>query len=163
MIYIVMGVSSSGKTLVGTKLAQALNLPFYDADDYHPESNIGKMKEGLPLNDKDRLPWLRNMARAMQDWEEQGGAVLACSALKKSYRSILTPDGIPVQFIYLKGSRELIAGRMKDRNGHFMPLSLLDSQFEALEKPERAITVSIDRSPEKIVGEILEQLEADSP
>lgn len=162
MIYIVMGVSGSGKTLIGTKLAEGLKLPFFDADDFHPEENVAKMESGEPLNDRDRLPWLQEMARNMVDWEQNGGAVLACSALKESYRKLLSPSGIPVTFIHLKGSKQLIAERMSQRKGHFMPDSLLDSQFEALEEPQQAITVSIDKTPENIVNKILSQLSQNS-
>jgi len=164
MIYIVMGVSSSGKTLIGSQLAKKMGIPFYDADDFHPEANVKKMSAGEPLNDRDRLPWLQAMARHMTEWEQAGGAVLACSALKAPYRKLLSPPGIPVRYIYLKGSKELIAGRMAGRDGHFMPKSLLDSQFEALEEPkaESTITVSIDRKPEEIVNQIINQLDLSS-
>lgn len=162
MIYIVMGVSGSGKTLIGTKLAEGLKLPFFDADDFHPEENVAKMESGEPLNDRDRLPWLQEMARNMVNWEQNGGAVLACSALKESYRKLLSPSGIPVTFIHLKGSKQLIAERMSQRKGHYMPDSLLDSQFEALEEPQQAITVSIDKTPENIVNKILSQLSQNS-
>lgn len=160
MIYIIMGVSGAGKTLIGSRLAKKLGQPFYDADDFHPESNVKKMSAGEPLNDRDRLPWLQQMARQMPKWEQRGGAVLACSALKASYRKLLSPPGIPVRFIYLNGSKELIAKRMAGRDGHFMPESLLDSQFEALEEPTDAIFISIDKTPEEIVGEILRQIHA---
>lgn len=159
MIYVVMGVSSSGKTLIGSKLADKLDIPFYDADDFHPAGNIQKMKKGEPLNDQDRLPWLQDLARNIAQWNQNGEAVLACSALKKSYRTILSPPSVPVRFIYLKGSKELIAGRMEKRAGHFMPGSLLDSQFEAIEEPNEAITVSIDQNPNAIVEEILRQID----
>lgn len=158
MIYIIMGVSSSGKTLIGSKLADRLKLSFFDADDFHPEENVEKMGSGQPLNDRDRLPWLQEMVRNMVDWEQNGGAVLACSALKESYRRLLSPPGIPVRFIHLKGSKQLIAERMAQRNDHFMPESLLDSQFETLEEPKEAVTVSIDDRPESIVNKILRQL-----
>lgn len=158
MIYIVMGVSGSGKTLIGQKLADELGLAFYDADDFHPIENIRKMESGKPLNDEDRLPWLQKIRRTMMQWEQTGGAVLACSALKKSYRAILNPSVIPTCFIYLKGSKEVIAERMNKRSDHFMPESLLDSQFRALEVPQNAITVDIDRTPADIVKEIIGQL-----
>lgn len=159
MIYIVMGVSGAGKTLIGSKLAKRLKTSFFDADDFHPENNVAKMKDGKPLNDRDRLPWLQHMARQMTEWEHTGGAVLACSALKESYRKLLSPPGIPVRFIYLKGSRKLIARRMSGRDEHFMPESLLDSQFDALEEPRNALAVSIDQSPDKIVEEILRHIQ----
>ena len=160
MIYIVMGVSSAGKTLIGRKLAEKLDLAFYDGDDFHPAANVEKMESGQALNDEDRLPWLQKMRRNMLQWEQTGGAVLACSALKRSYRRILSPPDIPVKFIYLKGSRALIAGRMKDRSDHFMPESLLDSQFQALEEPVNAVTIEVDQSPERIVEEIIKNIEA---
>lgn len=160
MIYIVMGVSSAGKTLIGRKLAEKLGLSFYDGDEFHPAANVQKMESGQPLNDEDRLPWLQKLRRNMLQWEQTGGAVLACSALKRSYRRILSPADIPVKFIYLKGSKSLIADRMKNRGDHFMPDSLLDSQFEALEEPVNAVTVEIDQSPDRVVEEIIENIEA---
>ncbi|MGK7371251.1 MAG: gluconokinase [Candidatus Halalkalibacterium sp. M3_1C_030] len=158
MIYIVMGVSSSGKSVVGRKLAEKLDFAFYDADDFHPVENVRKMESGQPLNDEDRLPWLQKIRRNMLQWEQTGGAVLACSALKKAYRKILSPTDIPIRFIYLKGSKELIAERMSKRSDHFMPESLLESQFEALEEPQNAIKVEIDKTPDEIVEEITEKL-----
>lgn len=160
MIYIVMGVSSAGKTMIGRKLAEKLGLAFHDGDDFHPAENVEKMESGEPLNDEDRLPWLQKLRRNMLQWEQTGGAVLACSALKRSYRRILTPADIPVKFIYLKGSRALIADRMKNRSEHFMPESLLDSQFKALEEPANAVTVEIDQSPERIVDDIIANIKA---
>lgn len=160
MIYIIMGVSSSGKTLIGSKLSEILELPFYDADDFHPEENVRKMQGGTPLNDHDRLPWLQLLARCIAKWEQSGGAVLACSALKESYRSLLSPPGIPVVFIHLQGSKEVIAERMAKRTNHYMPQELLDSQFEALEPPEDAITVSVDTEPGQIVTEIISRLKS---
>ena len=158
MIYIVMGVSSSGKSVIGEMLAEKLDCAFYDADDFHPVENVKKMESGKPLNDEDRLPWLEKLRRVMMQWEQTGGAVLACSALKKSYRDMLNPSDIPTRFIYLKGSKEVIAKRMRNRSGHFMPESLLESQFQALEEPQNAITVNIDQSPSDILKEIFEQL-----
>lgn len=160
MIYIVMGVSSSGKSLIGSKLAERLDLAFFDADEFHPPENVQKMESGKPLNDEDRLPWLQKLRRNMLQWEQTGGAVLACSALKKAYRDILSPPEVPVRFIYLEGSKTLIAERMKNRDDHFMPESLLDSQFEALEEPLNAITVDIDNRPDRIVENIIEQIHA---
>lgn len=157
MIYILMGVSGSGKTLIGTKLAKKLNLPFYDGDDFHPASNVEKMESGEPLDDDDRKPWLEILRNKMEKWQQRGGAVLACSALKMKYREILRGDtDSNVQFIYLKGSKELIANRMSRREGHFMPEELLDSQFQALEEPAGpdAIEVSINQTPREVVDEI---------
>jgi len=154
-----MGVSGSGKSLVGSKLANRLGIPFYDADDFHPDSNVEKMKAGKPLNDRDRRPWLQAMANRFPEWEREGGAVLACSALKESYRRMLQEGATgKIQFVFLKGSKALISERMNRRKHHFMPGELLDSQFDALEEPENAITVSIDQSPDEIVRKIIEQL-----
>ena len=157
MIIVVMGICSCGKTLVGQKLAQQLGLVFYDADDYHPKENVEKMTKQIPLNDKDRIPWLVEMARQMPKWESKGGAVLACSALKESYRQILSSGG-NVCFVYLKGTKEFILQRMQNRKKHFMPTSLIDSQLVALEEPTDAITVDIESSPEAIVRKIISQL-----
>ena len=162
MVYIVMGVSSSGKSLIGSKLARKLHLPFFDADHFHPRQNIAKMESGQPLNDRDRRPWLQSLQKNIKKWEREGGAVLACSALKKSYRKVLAPPEVPVQFIYLKGSEKLIAERMKQRTGHFMPEELLASQFDALEEPAQAITVSIDQRPAEIVRSICRRIENNS-
>lgn len=158
MIILIMGVSGAGKTLIGKKLADSLQLPFYDADDFHPASNIKKMHNGEPLNDHDRKPWLDGLARDMQQWEHDGGAVLACSALKEHYRDRLSAGPVEIRIVYLKGSGEIIAGRLDRRKGHFFNPALLDSQLEALEEPANAITVSINKTPDEIVGEILDQL-----
>jgi len=141
---------------VGRLLAQRTGLPFYDADDFHPEANVRKMKKGVPLTDADRAPWLAQLARLLMRAATGGGAVLACSALRDSYRRVLAgKDPGAVRFIHLKGDRRLILERMKKRAGHFMPPALLDSQFETLEEPAGALTVTIDRPPEEIVDEIL--------
>lgn len=153
-----MGVSGAGKTVVGKKLAHRLGVPFYDGDDFHPKDNIVKMESSQPLDDSDRRPWLESLARKTNEWQASGGAVLACSALKKQYRDILASRQ-EVQFIYLKGSKTLIAERMDRRTGHFMPKTLLESQFETLEEPSEAISVSIDQTPRSIVAEIIDRLE----
>lgn len=155
-----MGVSGCGKTVIGNLLSKKLKLPFYDGDDFHPEINISKMESGKPLNDEDRLPWLRQLADKMEQLDKQGrGAILACSALKKSYRNILrrNPD-TDIRFVYLKGDRELIAQRLSEREKHFMPAELLDSQFRALEEPEQAITATINGTPDEIAQEIINHL-----
>jgi 6-phosphogluconate dehydrogenase len=149
-----MGVSGSGKTTVGRALAKALNIPFYDADDYHPSDNVAKMKAGQPLTDTDRRPWLEDLAKHIQHWCETGGGVLACSALKESYRQILLSSGVPVQWIYLKGDLEMIQQRIQLRSGHFMPASLLQSQFDALEEPVYGWQLDSTKSPEDIVGNL---------
>ena len=154
-----MGVSGCGKTTVGKRLADKLDLPFYDADDFHPFENVEKMKSGEPLTDSDRHPWLASLSWEIEQWNQLDGAVLACSALKKRYRSILNPGkSDQVHFVYLKGSEELIFNRMQQREGHYMPSELLRSQFEALEEPEIAIIVSIEMSPEEIVERIVNEL-----
>ena len=159
MIIILMGVSGSGKTLIGQKLAEKLKLPFYDADHFHPEANVAKMREGIPLTDADRMPWLQSLARHVKAWEKEGGAVLACSALKEKYRGILSSHYASfVQFIYLKGTKDVIMQRMQKRSDHYFPPDLLNSQLATLEEPDYAFTVSIDETPEAIVQKIVQFL-----
>jgi len=159
MVFIIMGVSGSGKSTVGRMLAERISLPFYDGDDLHPRSNIDKMKNSTPLTDEDRKAWLKALARFISEANRDGGAVLACSALKKSYRGILSREGKEeVSFIYLKGGRRLIRARMRARKDHFMPSGLLDSQFDILEEPENSITAVIDRPPERICSDIMKEL-----
>ena len=159
MVYILTGVSGSGKSTIGRELAKVLKIPFYDADLFHPRSNVEKMSRGIPLTDQDRLPWLKQLSEQIRKWEKQGDCVLACSALKKSYREILS-QGIPekVKFIFLQGSIECIRDRIRLRKGHYMPPSLLESQFETLEIPGDAITVSIENSPGLILENIIRKL-----
>jgi carbohydrate kinase (thermoresistant glucokinase family) len=158
MVYIVMGVSGSGKTTIGQMLANRMDVPFFDADDFHPEENVHKMASRTALIDHDRIPWLNRLAEEIQKWSEKGGAVLACSALKESYRELLSgkkPENI--RWIYLKGSKEVIRKRMEQRS-HFMPPALLDSQFETLEEPSDAISISVSKPPDVIVEQILMKL-----
>ena len=155
-LIIVMGVSGSGKTTIGKQLALALDIPFFDADDFHPKSNIEKMSNGIPLNDEDRLPWLQNLNRHLIA-HKNSGAVLACSALKESYREILS-EGIFIDWVYLKADFDLIKERMLDRKDHFMPLELLQSQFNTLETPNYGIHVSNTSTPTEIVKKILSNL-----
>lgn len=159
MIYIVMGVSGCGKSTVGDLLSKKISLPFYDADDFHFPESIDKMARGIGLTDHDRKPWLTLLANKIVEWELEGGAVLACSALKKSYRDLLrsTSDGV-VQFIYLKGEQSLLAARLKNRDAHFMPESLLQSQLSTLEPPNNATTVLLDNKLDNIVAQILEAI-----
>lgn len=154
MIFIVMGVSGSGKTTVGKLLAKRLQLPFHDADDFHSYENIQKMASGLPLDECDRSPWLCALSESIADWDKSGGAILACSALKEQHRRVLARHA-RVTFIYLKASKSLIIERFAHRGDHFMPPELIDSQFEALEEPD-AMTIDASKSPETIVNEIIE-------
>ncbi len=151
-----MGVSGSGKSTIGKKLANELDFQFFDGDDYHPESNVQKMKSGTPLNDDDRKGWLEKLNQLGLEHQTKG-AVIACSALKEKYRAILL-SGLKEkgEIIYLKGSFKEIKLRLEERKGHFMPINLLKSQFETLEEPKNVITVSIVNPPEKIISQILE-------
>jgi gluconokinase len=156
---IVMGVSGSGKSTIGALLASRLRWEFEDADWFHPASNVDKMHSGIPLTDEDRWPWLEAVAAWVDKTRHSGGhGVVACSALKRSYRDVLIGNRADVRLVYLKGDETLIARRMATRHGHFMPRSLLHSQFEALEEPgpnEYPITVSIEPHPREIVERIL--------
>lgn len=152
-----MGVVGSGKTTVGTLLAQRLGWEFADADDFHPIANIRKISKGISLTDSDRAPWLASMRSAIQEWEKQGkNVILACSALKHSYREELRAGD--VRFVYLKGDAQLIAQRLHTRRGHFATDSILETQFSDLEEPHQALPVSIAQSPEAIVSEIIDKL-----
>ncbi len=161
MIVVLMGVSGSGKTTIGTLLAQRMGAAFADADDYHPPANKAKMAAGHPLDDADRQPWLEALNGVLRGWSEGAGTgVLACSALKAKYRETLE-SGMPagtVRFVLLDGSKALFAGRMAERHHEFMNPALLDSQFATLEAPADAIRVCNDREPGIVVGEILEKL-----
>jgi len=158
MVYVVMGVSGCGKTTVGKLLANHKEIPFFDADDFHPKENIRKMQAGIPLNDNDREPWLNVLSENIKEWNEDMGAVLACSALKRSYRDTLKSSTNDTIFIWLDGSYDLIKSRMQNRDGHYMPPNLLQSQFNALEPPSDAVKVSIDQSPDSILSDILKTL-----
>ena len=159
---IVMGVSGCGKSTVGALLAQHLGWTFEDADWFHPASNVDKMHKGVPLTDEDRWPWLDAVAAWIDKARGSGGhGVIACSALKRRYRDVLIGERADVRLIYLKGGEELIARRLSTRHEHFMPRSLLHSQFEALEEPgpdENPITASIEPQPREIVARILSAL-----
>lgn len=154
MLYIIMGVSGCGKSTVGKLLADKLNLPFFDADDFHPKANIEKMSLGIPLSDSDRLPWLQQLADLLQDCQSSG-AVLACSALKESYRQILNAS--TVNWVLLDGSMEQIYQRLQSRKGHFMKPDLLQSQFDTLEKPAYGLHLDVTSDPDKLVALILEK------
>lgn len=159
MIIILMGVSGSGKTTIGKRLAAKLGWTFHDGDAFHPPANIAKMRSGAPLNDEDRAAWLAAMREVIDAaLRTQQSFVLACSALKQAYRERLQADARAVRFVFLKGSFELIAQRMQGRKGHFMPPQLLRSQFETLEEPQDVLTLDIALPPKNIVAEIIKML-----
>ncbi|XP_020668479.3 putative gluconokinase isoform X1 [Pogona vitticeps] len=177
LLLVVMGVSGSGKSTVGSQLADKLGWKFYDGDDYHPKENRKKMAEGIPLNDQDRIPWLCCLHDILRRDHESGqNAILACSALKRMYRCILEtresdfrsvthrreedrPAPLKILFIHLDGPADLIAKRIEKRKGHFMPAALLQSQFDTLEPPsppENFLTISLEKPVSEIVAEIEE-------
>jgi gluconokinase len=161
VIAIVMGIVGAGKTTIGQLVARELGWDFADADDFHPAANVEKMRYGISLTDEDRAPWLAALREAIVQWNAQRqNVVLACSALKRAYRDELRAG--PVKFVYLKGSRELVLGRLRARHGHFATESILNTQLEDLEEPEDAITVPIDQSPGAIVAEITAQVKRDA-
>ena len=157
-----MGVSGSGKTTLGTLLAQRTGAAFADADDFHSPANKAKMAAGIPLTDEDRQPWLETLNGLLRGWLAAGqSGVLACSALKAKYRDALAA-GMPehaVKFVFLDGTKEMIAERLASRHHEYMTGKLLDSQFDTLERPKGAICVVNDRAPEVVVDEILEKLQ----
>jgi gluconokinase len=151
-----MGVSGSGKTAVGTRLAEKLKYEFLDADNFHPPANIEKMKHGIPLTDEDRFPWLKNLHHELGSRLSQGqSAILACSALKETYRQILGEDLAQVRFVYLHVDKEVLAERLQKRAGHFFPKELLDSQLAALETPHDALVVEENRPLDEVVDSIV--------
>ncbi len=161
-IIVLMGVSGAGKTTVGARIAALLEVEFAEGDRFHPEANIEKMSNGAPLDDADRLPWLRAIAAEIDRARSQGrGLVVACSALKRAYREILLGGRPDVRLVYLRGSRALIQQRLDGRQGHFMPPTLLPSQFAALEEPaaaEAPIVVEVAAKPDEIAAEIARQI-----
>ncbi len=160
---VLMGVSGCGKSSVGAALSARLSVPYVDGDDLHPAENVAKMARGEPLTDADRWPWLDRVAGVLAD---RAPVIVGCSALKRGYRDrIRAGAGGPVRFVHLAGSRDLIAGRMAQRTGHYMPLSLLDSQFAALEPPgadEAAVTVDIAAPLPALVSAIAAGLAEDA-
>ena len=159
---VVMGVSGSGKSTIGSLIADRLGVPFTDADDLHPAANVQKMAAGQPLDDDDRWPWLALVGDALAG-ASRSGLVIACSALKRSYRDAIRVSAPEAVFVLLTGSRELLASRLGHREGHFMPATLLDSQLATLEPlaaDEGGVTVDIAGSPEQIVDAIASALPA---
>ena len=152
MIVVIMGVSGCGKTTVGQLYAQSHGWKFLDADDYHSPQNIAKMREGVPLQDEDRWPWLDRLNALLKEVSSGNkSCVLACSALKQRYRDRIARDLPGLRWVYLKGSFHLIEARLKARKGHYMKAGLLESQFAALEEPGNAITLDIAPSPAELV------------
>jgi carbohydrate kinase (thermoresistant glucokinase family) len=157
-IVVVMGVAGSGKTTVGTMLADAMHCAFLEGDSLHSAANVEKMSHGIPLTDADRAPWLAAIhARLLDSFTRGQCLVVGCSALKRSYRTVLA-DGIPITWVYLKGSAALIRSRLQHRTGHYMKADMLASQFEVLEEPSDAIIVEVTQSPGAIVEQILAEL-----
>lgn len=158
-VIVVMGVSGAGKSHVGRRLAAYLGWGFADADDYHPAGNVEKMRSGTPLTDADREPWLLSLHRLVHDTAEP--LVLACSALKVAYRDTIRGDLQNLKFVYLRGSFEDIRGRLSVRQGHYMPASLLQSQFDSLEEPVDALVVDCMQPAPELVTEIVNAFELD--
>lgn len=161
MFYIIMGVSGSGKSTIAKLLSDRLDCKFYDADDFHPSTNIDKMNRGIALTDSDRQPWLAKLQQLISNTlknNQQG--ILACSALKAEYRQILQNNQPHVIFIYLRGDYDCIQSRIQQRQGHFMSAALLRSQFDILEEPKDAIIVDVSLEPKAIVEQILNKIRA---
>jgi gluconokinase len=158
MIIVVMGVAGSGKTTVGTMMAQAMKCAFLEGDSLHPKLNIEKMTRGIPLTDADRVPWILAIHTYILDVFQRGlDLVVACSALKQQYRKMLDKD-VPITWIYLKGSPELIRARLRHRPKHFMKAVMLGSQFDALDEPTDALVVDVSAPPAALVEHILAQV-----
>jgi gluconokinase len=156
-----MGVAGVGKTAVGERVATALGLPFHDGDDFHPDANRRKMAAGVPLTEADRQPWLEDLARRMTEWEAGGGAVVACSALRRRNRDLLAAASPgAVRFVFLDAPVEVVRARLAARRGHYMPASLLDSQLATLERPEpdEALRVDASGDPEETARAVVAAL-----
>jgi len=153
---VLMGVAGSGKTAVGMRVAEKLNWLFLDADNFHPAANIEKMSHGIPLTDEDRVPWLERLRDELRRQIASGHSViLACSALRESYRRILREEPLPPQFVYLDVDAETIRERLSHRSAHFFPKELMNSQFAALEKPKDAIVIDARKPIESVVEAVV--------
>ncbi len=164
MVVIVMGVAGSGKTTIGSLLAEGLSWSFFDGDDFHPPENVAKMSSGIALTDSDRVPWLQALADLIANLlASNTSAAVACSALKSEYRDRLKggagPNTDQIRFVYLKVSPAVAHERLRKREGHFMPEELISSQFETLEEPDDAIVVNASLSPDEVVAQIRQALE----
>jgi gluconokinase len=159
VVVVLMGVSGSGKTTIGTRLGAELGWPFADGDDYHPRANIEKMENGIPLTDQDRMPWLETLRDLIAGWISEGtSAVLACSALKQVYRDKLNV-GPEVRFVFLKASPELLRHRLQARVDHYMKDNMLQSQLATLEPPENTVVVDVSGTVEDSVRQVREKLQ----
>ena len=156
MIILLMGVAGSGKTKIGKMLGDRLGWRFYDGDDYHPENNIRKMSSGIPLTDEDRTPWLLRLNAIMRETTRAGeNIIVGSSALKQSYRDILGKGVDDLRIVYLKGSFDLLFARMQKRRGHYMKPEMLQSQFDALEEPQDALTIDVTAASDAVVSQIM--------
>ncbi len=159
MIIVLWGVSGCGKTTIGRRLARALGCPFYDADDFHPESNVEKLRSGIPLSDADREPWLATLAKLVcEKASTSTGAVLACSALKRRYRQALSVPGVDIRFVQLAGTFNLVERRLREREHAFMNPVLLQSQFDILEPDPSGWVIDVSADPPSIVASLVDKL-----
>jgi len=158
MVILLMGTTGAGKTTVGKLLAARLRWTFLDADDFHPPANIEKMHNGIPLTDADRWPWLKNIHTELQRFAQAGkNVVLACSALKQSYRDLLSA-GLDMRIVYLRGTYEVMRHHIESRRGHFAGESILAGQFADLEEPQNALVLDVSHAPEQLVAEVITYL-----
>lgn len=162
-VVVVMGVAGSGKSTIGALIARGLDADFAEGDRFHPAANIAKMSAGQPLTDADRLPWLEAMAEAIRGWRRADRpTVLACSALRQSYRDLLSGGSDEVRFVHLRATRAQVEDRMAARKGHFMPTSLIASQFATLEEPRDAIALDVGGTPAEVAAQALRHLRSDA-
>lgn len=160
LLIVLMGVSGSGKTTVGELLSTQTGLPFYDGDDFHPAANVAKMAAGQPLTDEDRAGWLADLAAHLGQWEQSTGAILACSALKESYRQTLQAGTqAPIHWVFLTGDPALLRARMTHRTGSYMKANMLDSQLETLQVPAYGLHLDVAHTPPELVAQITKWLE----